>query len=183
MAYASVSKDADSPCSNVPVQCSLCKEHKPLIWTYNLAAMRIIAPPVRGTVIPYDRVTTGDSHGWLPRHQALEATLDKVIDKPQLQHLIRALTSDVVTAMQNSVVEYICAIVGALRKIPSVESKQVYLEHHRTSLNTLARPGGLPFFGGGKRRGLCFGVVEGCSAPFVDIALLTDYASHANLVT
>ncbi|KAJ6612459.1 hypothetical protein B0H10DRAFT_294816 [Mycena sp. CBHHK59/15] len=91
-----------------------------------------------GTVIPYDRVTTGDSHGWLPRHQALEAALDKVIDKPQLQHLIRALTSDVVTAMQNSVVEYICAIIGALRKIPSVESKQVYLEHHRTSLNTLA---------------------------------------------
>ncbi|KAJ6626374.1 hypothetical protein B0H10DRAFT_1723074, partial [Mycena sp. CBHHK59/15] len=38
MAYASVSKDADSPCSNVPVQCSLCEEHKPLIWTYNLAA-------------------------------------------------------------------------------------------------------------------------------------------------
>ncbi|KAJ6598750.1 hypothetical protein B0H10DRAFT_1668216, partial [Mycena sp. CBHHK59/15] len=38
MAYASVSKDADPPCSNVPVQCSLCEEHKPLIWTYNLAA-------------------------------------------------------------------------------------------------------------------------------------------------
>ncbi|KAJ6612435.1 hypothetical protein B0H10DRAFT_2223167 [Mycena sp. CBHHK59/15] len=26
-------------------------------------------------------------------------------------------------------------------------------------------------------------VVEGCSAPFVDIALLTGYASHANSVT
>ncbi|KAJ7663739.1 hypothetical protein DFH06DRAFT_986266, partial [Mycena polygramma] len=36
MAYASVSKDADSPCSNVPVQCSLCTDTDPLVWTYNL---------------------------------------------------------------------------------------------------------------------------------------------------
>ncbi|KAJ7200082.1 hypothetical protein B0H12DRAFT_1289370 [Mycena haematopus] len=38
MAYAAVSKDADSPCSNVPVQCSLCEDRAPLVWTYNLAA-------------------------------------------------------------------------------------------------------------------------------------------------
>ncbi|KAJ7155332.1 hypothetical protein C8R46DRAFT_1196801 [Mycena filopes] len=38
MAYASVSKDEDSPCSNVPVECSLCDRNEPLVWTYNLAA-------------------------------------------------------------------------------------------------------------------------------------------------
>ncbi|KAK7013773.1 hypothetical protein R3P38DRAFT_2545697 [Favolaschia claudopus] len=38
MANASISKDADSPCSNVPVQCSLCDDHSPLVWTYNLEA-------------------------------------------------------------------------------------------------------------------------------------------------
>ncbi|KAJ7728915.1 hypothetical protein B0H16DRAFT_1330696, partial [Mycena metata] len=38
MAYASVSKDADSPCSNHAVQCSLCDKIDPLVWTYNLAA-------------------------------------------------------------------------------------------------------------------------------------------------
>ncbi|KAK6984091.1 hypothetical protein R3P38DRAFT_2663109 [Favolaschia claudopus] len=38
MASAAVSKDADSPCSNIPVQCSLCDQNSPLVWTYNLEA-------------------------------------------------------------------------------------------------------------------------------------------------
>jgi hypothetical protein len=37
MASASVSKDAASPCSNFPVQCSLCDANDPLVWTYHLA--------------------------------------------------------------------------------------------------------------------------------------------------
>jgi hypothetical protein len=37
MATASVSKES-SPCSNIPVQCSLCDAAGPLIWTYNLAS-------------------------------------------------------------------------------------------------------------------------------------------------
>ncbi|KAJ7758951.1 hypothetical protein DFH07DRAFT_741355, partial [Mycena maculata] len=36
MATASVSSSADSPCSNRPVQCSLCNENSPLAWTYSL---------------------------------------------------------------------------------------------------------------------------------------------------
>ncbi|KAJ7840986.1 hypothetical protein B0H13DRAFT_1570160, partial [Mycena leptocephala] len=38
MAYALVSKDADSPCSNAPVECSLCDDKAALTWTYNLSA-------------------------------------------------------------------------------------------------------------------------------------------------
>ncbi|KAJ7926598.1 hypothetical protein B0H13DRAFT_1599426, partial [Mycena leptocephala] len=38
VARASVSRDADTPCSNFPFQCSLCEDHSPLVWTYNLPA-------------------------------------------------------------------------------------------------------------------------------------------------
>ncbi|KAK6983852.1 hypothetical protein R3P38DRAFT_2577498, partial [Favolaschia claudopus] len=38
MTNASISKDAASPCSNVPVQFSLCDDHSPLVWTCNLEA-------------------------------------------------------------------------------------------------------------------------------------------------
>ncbi|KAJ6456747.1 hypothetical protein C8R45DRAFT_844729, partial [Mycena sanguinolenta] len=92
MAYASVSKDADSPCSNVPVQCALCEDHSPLVWTYNLAAHwrtthnRTAGPftylSANKTPIPY---TTSDNEvRWMKKKWGARFTKSKSTKRPPL---------------------------------------------------------------------------------------------------